>query len=812
MKVREILDDCSQWLPSADYETGHPKVTVILPTFRRNKGGYLKRAIDSVLNQSFRRLELIVVDDCSTDGSFDLIKDYMENDPRVSCIRHTFNVGLPAISEYEGYLRGRGEFFAYLFDDNEWYPTALAQTYDLMLEEGAKASFGVTEIWDPRTNDLFRIGQPTPDLLNDLPFRNIMGNGAVMLHREVVETIGLYDPHLSLTRICDWDLWQRISQKYEFLATGIPFTREHGNRLDDSLGNAFKLDYWFSQEHMRHRDESLLLPENYLDIDISVDDYPHSVYFCDCMEQYLLQYQHKHWYQGSDAGQLRRSDKCRRVLVSIPGGSLNACYHNFYRCRDPYLTIFFKADANLIPELQLADALIVARGMAAYQALEYTLSEAKIPVYYYTDDNFLELAKDYPSNQEYAMLARALTAEKLQKLDGVIVTTQELKQSFQQNALHENIIQLDAVARAYEVEPSETVEGKTTIAFMGGSWRSQTFHKLVLPALRKISEKHRIHLVTPKEGFEELTELASESFQITQIPRNINFELVLNQYYAYQPNILIHCGNNSFRNNPYKTKNALLNAAAIGAALVASDIEPYCFREEDEPEQDYILVENSRDAWYNSLLDLVENPEKCRAVFERGSAYCTAHYASERIWADLAREFQQKPVGNYIRYLKQAESAIWHSARSGGGVIGSHINRSYIPDELCPSGNLKGKRTYGITCTSDTVTRVGMLFAVFSKCTGTCRISLSKHGQLLAEGSILMEAIDPNAYNFFLLSAPLQGQYLELLDMTVEVKDTSGEGHIEVFEHRKKRTFWYKVFNRLGMPLKGRDTLFVDLS
>lgn len=108
MTVGEILKDGSTWMPADDYDINKPKVTVVLPTFRWAMNGYFQRAVDSVLAQTFRDLELIIVDNCSIDGTYELMQDYMRTDHRVSCIRHSFNIGLPAISEYEAYLKSSG--------------------------------------------------------------------------------------------------------------------------------------------------------------------------------------------------------------------------------------------------------------------------------------------------------------------------------------------------------------------------------------------------------------------------------------------------------------------------------------------------------------------------------------------------------------------------------------------------------------------------------------------------------------------------------------------------------------------------------
>src|ERR1039457_4039892 len=103
-----------------------PDVSIILPTYCRGDNGLLKRAIDTVLSQSFSSFELIVMDDGSTDGTADLIAAYVKADDRVIHVRHDRNCGLPALRVNEGLLMARGELCAYQFDDDQWTNTFLA--------------------------------------------------------------------------------------------------------------------------------------------------------------------------------------------------------------------------------------------------------------------------------------------------------------------------------------------------------------------------------------------------------------------------------------------------------------------------------------------------------------------------------------------------------------------------------------------------------------------------------------------------------------------------------------------------------------
>ena len=103
-----------------------PRVSVVLPTYRRCASGRLQRAILSVLDQSLGDLELLVVDDGSTDGTRELVRGLQAGDPRLVYVRHERNCGLPALRVDEGIELARGRFLAFQFDDDSWRPDALA--------------------------------------------------------------------------------------------------------------------------------------------------------------------------------------------------------------------------------------------------------------------------------------------------------------------------------------------------------------------------------------------------------------------------------------------------------------------------------------------------------------------------------------------------------------------------------------------------------------------------------------------------------------------------------------------------------------
>ena len=107
-------------------EPARPVVTVIIPTF--NRAAIVGRAIRSVLAQTCPDWELIVVDDCSTDATEQAVRDFSDN--RIKYLRHDRNRRLSAARNTA--LRcGRGEYVAFLDDDDEWLPEKLEKELEV---------------------------------------------------------------------------------------------------------------------------------------------------------------------------------------------------------------------------------------------------------------------------------------------------------------------------------------------------------------------------------------------------------------------------------------------------------------------------------------------------------------------------------------------------------------------------------------------------------------------------------------------------------------------------------------------------------
>jgi teichuronic acid biosynthesis glycosyltransferase TuaG len=121
-----------------------PKVSVVMPAYNAQK--YIGATLDSVLAQDFRDFEVLVIDDCSTDSTADLVRQYGARDPRVRLIQLPKNRGAPAGPRNIGVREAKGEWVAFLDADDIWHPGKL--TCQLRTLQATGAQFCSTQMVD----------------------------------------------------------------------------------------------------------------------------------------------------------------------------------------------------------------------------------------------------------------------------------------------------------------------------------------------------------------------------------------------------------------------------------------------------------------------------------------------------------------------------------------------------------------------------------------------------------------------------------------------------------------------------------------
>jgi glycosyltransferase involved in cell wall biosynthesis len=184
------------------------EVSVVIPT--RNRRGILaSHGLRSALGQEDVRVEVVVVDDGSTDGTADYVHGL--GDPRLRVVRHEEPRRL-AGARNAGIAVARGQWLAFLDDDDLWSPRKLRTQLDRALQEGAAWSFvdtiAVDESLCVLDADDFPDPRELPRLL--LTGNHVPGGGSGVIARtELVRSLGGFDEELHF--FTDWDLWLRLA-------------------------------------------------------------------------------------------------------------------------------------------------------------------------------------------------------------------------------------------------------------------------------------------------------------------------------------------------------------------------------------------------------------------------------------------------------------------------------------------------------------------------------------------------------------------------------------------------------------------------
>jgi glycosyltransferase involved in cell wall biosynthesis len=204
---------------SFDY-SANPTVSVIMPCF--NHGEFLEESASSILSQSLSNLELIIIDDCSSDRSKEVVAMLSNKDSRVRYIFHAKNLGASR-SRNDGLAVARGTYVAFCDADDLWMPEKLAEQVALLEES---QSYGLAycdaEIIDgrgvskqSRFSCMFRPPHnPSGWLFDELINTNFINTQTVIIRRDVLRESDGFDEKIRWVE--DWWLWLQLSRRTMF--------------------------------------------------------------------------------------------------------------------------------------------------------------------------------------------------------------------------------------------------------------------------------------------------------------------------------------------------------------------------------------------------------------------------------------------------------------------------------------------------------------------------------------------------------------------------------------------------------------------
>ena len=217
-----------------------PKVSVLIPTY--NAAAFLDEAITSVLNQTFSDFELVIVDNCSTDNSKEIISKYL-TDKRVRYHINETNIG--HVRNFNKCLElAKGEYLKFLCADDKFHPqllekfVAVMEQYpNVLLISSVPTAFGlVSKVWEPPFSGLIKGKKVIQEILKNY---NYLGHPTNVMIRRTGLKVGNFK--LEYKWLNDWELWLRILSIGDcyIIPEQLAFTRIHEAQVTKSNEKSF---------------------------------------------------------------------------------------------------------------------------------------------------------------------------------------------------------------------------------------------------------------------------------------------------------------------------------------------------------------------------------------------------------------------------------------------------------------------------------------------------------------------------------------------------------------------------------------------
>jgi glycosyltransferase involved in cell wall biosynthesis len=230
-----------------------PLVSIITPTYNHER--YIRSCIESVLSQTHSNFEQIIIDDASTDGTAEIISQYVEKDRRIKFIQHNTNYGIYKLADiYNKFLNfSKGEFIAILEGDDLWPPDKLEKQLKLFSNSKVVVTWGAGKIIDKDGNELGtfpKAWEKWPDdvICNRPPGKALkillhnfflLPSSSLMFRRQQLQEIGGFwqpDGYFAV----DYPTCIKMSLKGEFLYSKeiLGYWRNHQDQVTSTLAHA----------------------------------------------------------------------------------------------------------------------------------------------------------------------------------------------------------------------------------------------------------------------------------------------------------------------------------------------------------------------------------------------------------------------------------------------------------------------------------------------------------------------------------------------------------------------------------------------
>lgn len=250
----------------------NPKISVVIPTYNRKQ--LITRSIDSVLNQTFQDFELIIVDDCSTDGTGELIASYQ--DPRIVYIRNNHNLGAGG-SRNAGAAIAGGEYIAFQDSDDEWLPDKLEKQMAMITTKaeysGKKVGMVYCEHWNHVNGEsvIFPWASipeenKSGDIFSYLLYSPLISTQTMLVKRSVWQQVGGFSTKINSLE--DWEFSIRVAREHAILLAKEPLVKIYATAegVNHNQENRFQSEFYILQKYQEYYSTAEALRTKFLGI------------------------------------------------------------------------------------------------------------------------------------------------------------------------------------------------------------------------------------------------------------------------------------------------------------------------------------------------------------------------------------------------------------------------------------------------------------------------------------------------------------------------------------------------------------------
>ena len=791
IRVRDIIKDNSILIPSKDYDKKKPKLSILMLISEKIESKFFEKIVNSYIEQTFEDTELIIVDDVNINRITEQIDKFMKQDKRISCIRHIKrNVNIFSISLYEALKVARGEYIGFLFDDNVLYPSAYKRSLEKMEKTKAKASYGRVNYEINKKNKVYC----EEKLLDDLEVSNVIDNVTFIFKKNIINDIGYLDPHICMIDDFFWDFITRIKRKFYIIETGVLFSKKY--KFNDEKSSNLMIEEYLK---VHEREKGLFL-DRYEDINIfSKGENPSYCFELELKRKYeIFESKYgvisKHFFDDNIVVHCNKFISASSTLIFNRNSNSKNQDLFSYMCTDK--------------DIAKSRAVIVVRETNMSSSLLKKLKYAKIPMYLMWDDDFLLLSKEKSFGVD---LTESKFKKEAKNFNGLIFSSSNFYKKYKEKKYNRNNYLFNPIyLEKIEKKISIIKDNKLNIAFTGGFWRIKDFQKILIEILNNISYEINVSLYLPRiKNLEKIFNKKEINFSVNWYSVTLSYDQLINNLGDKNIHLLIHPAQ-KHNNNENKTKNALITASLLGAALITTDEAPYNSKDSEYDTMSYFLVPNSEESWIEVIKELLDDKLRIK-IIEEAREYCKKRYSANCLNEFIEDVLQNTPEVDLELYSNRLEKLSYFSGKMKNEETLSQIVDGVGEDIIATKKIKKKLKTFFIS-NKNRFSSISLIFGThLRKPHGICEIKVfdSNNDEIYLEKIDLSEIKDNVFYNIY-LDNDIEDAMNKKFYMSFTFYYKNNKNKVSIYE-RNYRYSNNKIIRNIIRPFR-KSEIYVKLS